>query len=79
MDYNQLSPQEKTRWAETAFVGTHGSLFEGLSTEDAKKKALEREHKAEFVLWKRAFIQPATTARNRLLQLFNEVSDVFEE
>lgn len=56
---------------------THGRLFEGLDTEEAKKEKLDGEHRGELLQWKRAFVQPATTARNRLLQLFNEVSDLF--
>jgi hypothetical protein len=69
-DYNGLTQMEKSSWLDEAYVQAHESRYEDLS-DDEMVRMMDKD-RDEIRLWKRE-VGRATTARNRLFQLFLKV------
>jgi hypothetical protein len=69
-DFNELTQQGKSNWLDEAYVQAHESRYEDLSDDGMQERL--NEDRDEIRLWKRE-VGRATTARNRLFQLFLKV------
>jgi hypothetical protein len=70
-DYNILNQHEKTSWLNEAYVTAHPVEFDRLDAEEIAEKLVQ--DKEDVAIWK-AKLGRETTARNRLYQLFLNVS-----
>jgi len=70
-DFNDLPQRQKSAWLDRAYMQQFPSTYGGLT--DAQKKAAMDEDGPQVIAWKRQ-IGRVSTARNRLLALFREVS-----
>ena len=70
-DYNSLRGVQKTAWLVSGFQRANPQIFANLDDQDTRKKL--KEHAEELSAWKRK-VGKDTTCRNRLYELFIEVS-----
>jgi hypothetical protein len=72
-DYNELSQIQKSNWLDRAYVQDHPKTFEGMGPQDIKVRMYA--DRGEVRLWRKD-VGRLTTARNRLYELFINVSTV---
>lgn len=70
-DYNSLRGVQKTAWLVSGFQRANPQIFADLDDQETRKKL--KEHGEELLAWKRK-VGKDTTCRNRLHELFVEVS-----
>ena len=70
-DYNDLSSRQKTAWLREGYMRANAEQFYDLDSTQTKAKFSELDQ--DFKRWKKK-VSNDTTARNRLYELFFEVS-----
>jgi hypothetical protein len=70
-DFRQLSQRDRSNWLEIAYMESHEDDYGGLSLKEKQDKL--KEDRDQVRAWKKE-VGRQTTARNRLYELFIEVS-----